>query len=494
MHLTFRLKLLGIVGVAAVAFLVILVAGAAIAGRVERQLVAIQKQYVPKLELEPQLEGRFERMQRAFQDAVAAHDLESLAATQDLKTEFLERLLAARDAVDPGEAAELRAAIDDYFAAARDVSRRLIDGETGEKLLDAIAAMQSKQARAAGLIKQTAALDQDDITAAFSGVTQAEATAKSYRLWVSVACLGAVLLLSLALSRGLIRSVGELSAGFSRFGRGDFGQPIRVSTQDELGELARHANDMAANLERLRSERARFEDALTLSNRELEAFSYSVAHDLRAPLRAINGFSSALLEDCGDKVDAAGKGHLDRIRAATERMGQLIDALLALSRLTRVELRREEVNLSRMADAVVKQLRAMHPDRAVDFVNDDEIVAHGDAPLLRALLENLLGNAWKFTATQGSARVCFGAETAGDTRVYFVRDNGAGFDMKYADKLFAPFQRLHSEAEFSGTGVGLATVHRIVQRHGGRIWAEGAVGRGATFHFTLANSPEGALP
>ena len=494
MRLTFRLKLLGIVGVAAVAFLVILVAGAVIAGRVERQLVAIQRQYVPKLELQPQLEGQFERLQRGFQDAVAAHDLEALAATGDLKAKFLEQLSAAQDAVDPAEAAELRAGVESYFAAAHDVSRRLIDGETGEKLLDAIASMQGKQAKVATLIKRTASLDQDDVEAAFAGVEQAETTAKSYRLWVSAACLAAVLLLSLALSRGLIRSVGALSAGFSRFGRGDFATPITVSAADELGALARHANDMAASLDRLRSEHARIEAALTISNRELEAFSYSVAHDLRAPLRGINGFSGALIEDYGDKLDAEAQAYLARIRAGTERMAQLIDALLALSRITRVELHRQPVNLSRVAETIVNQLRAGQPDRVVDFVTEDEVVAPGDAPLLRALLENLLGNAWKFTAKVPSARITFGAEQAEGDRVYFVRDNGAGFDMAYAEKLFAPFQRLHAEADFAGTGVGLATVQRIVHRHGGRIWAESAVGKGATFHFTLPSSHQGVSP
>ncbi len=175
-------------------------------------------------------------------------------------------------------------------------------------------------------------------------------------------------------------------------------------------------------------------------------------------------------------------------------MAQLIDALLSLSRVTRVEFRREEVDLSRLADAIVKQLRASQPERGIDFVNEGTLVAQGDAPLLRALLENLLGNAWKFTGAQPSARICFGMEMSDGTPAYYVRDNGAGFDMAYAQKLFAPFQRLHAEREFAGTGIGLATVQRIVHRHGGRIWAEGSVGHGATFHFTLTNTGQGVAP
>jgi PAS domain S-box-containing protein len=234
------------------------------------------------------------------------------------------------------------------------------------------------------------------------------------------------------------------------------------------------------------SDRKRIEAALKLSNRELEAFSYSVAHDLRAPLRGIHGFSRVLLEDFRDKLDDEGKDYLDRISAAAERMGLLIDALLGLARVTRMDLQKDKVNLSRLAESVVKHLQASQPERVVEFVNQENLVAKGDPALLRALLENLLGNAWKFTSAQPTARITFGATQTNGALVYHVQDDGAGFDMAYADKLFAPFQRLHSANQFAGTGIGLATVHRIVQRHGGRIWAEGAAGRGATFHFTLS--------
>lgn len=224
--------------------------------------------------------------------------------------------------------------------------------------------------------------------------------------------------------------------------------------------------------------------ATDAANRELEAFSYSVAHDLRAPLRSIDGFSQAVLEDCAEALDEAGKRHLGYVREAAQDMAALIDGLLSLSRVTRSELRREPIDLAGLARSVLAQLQRA-PGRVVETVIADDMTAHGDARLLQSLLENLLGNAWKFTRNRAAAKIEAGCLTHNGECIYFVRDNGAGFDMAYADKLFRAFQRLHSTAEFEGTGIGLATVQRIVKRHGGRIWAESEVGRGATFFFTL---------
>jgi PAS domain S-box-containing protein len=224
---------------------------------------------------------------------------------------------------------------------------------------------------------------------------------------------------------------------------------------------------------------------LNALNRELESFSYSVSHDLRAPLRGIDGFSQALLEEYEDKLDDKGKGYLRRVRAASQRMGELIDDLLNLSRVTRREMRREAVDLSALARAIGAQLQKAHPDRRVDLVVAPGLSAEGDPHLLRVVLENLLGNAWKFTGARARARVEFGGALHEGTTAYCVRDNGVGFDMAYAGKLFGAFQRLHAMTEFPGTGIGLATVQRIVHRHGGRVWAEGEVDKGATFYFTL---------
>jgi light-regulated signal transduction histidine kinase (bacteriophytochrome) len=263
-----------------------------------------------------------------------------------------------------------------------------------------------------------------------------------------------------------------------------------VAGNDELALVARQANQMARSLDRLNGERRRAEAALKESNRDLEAFSYSVAHDLRAPLRGISGFSHALREDLGIKVDDEANDLLRRIEGAADRMQQLIEGLLKMARIGRAELTREAVDLTRAADEVMRQLRTSGPERVVLFANQAEVVAEGDAVLLRAVLDNLLGNSWKFTGAKAEARISFGCREERGQVVYFVKDDGAGFDMTYADKLFAPFQRLHTAAEFAGTGIGLTTVQRIVRRHGGRIWAEGAVGQGSAFYFTL--SPDDA--
>jgi len=224
---------------------------------------------------------------------------------------------------------------------------------------------------------------------------------------------------------------------------------------------------------------------LAAANKELEAFCYSISHDLRAPLRVIDGFSHILLKHYTDKLDAQSQDYLQRVRAATNRMGELIDDLLYLSRVTRGEMRREVVNLSVLAKTIARGLQETQPERQVTFVIADGLIVNGDVRLLRVVLENLLGNAWKFTGGHPRARIEFGVTQRDGNKVYFVRDDGAGFDMAYANKLFGPFQRLHTRAEFEGTGIGLVIVQRIIQRHGGRVWAEGEVERGATFYFTV---------
>jgi PAS domain S-box-containing protein len=238
--------------------------------------------------------------------------------------------------------------------------------------------------------------------------------------------------------------------------------------------------------ERKRADEAlqRAKEAAESANRELESFSYSVAHDLRAPLRSIDGFSQALEEDCADKLDQQGRKYLQYVRESAQHMAHLIDDLLALSRVTRSALQPVHVDLSDLARRTLERLQAGDAGRRVEYTIQDGVSGWGDPHLIAAVLENLLGNAWKFTGKRAVGRIEFGRQTA-TPPVYFVRDNGAGFDMAYAGKLFGVFQRLHSVDEFEGTGIGLATVQRIVHRHRGRVWAEGEPGGGATFYFTL---------
>src|SRR5216110_3243765 len=261
----------------------------------------------------------------------------------------------------------------------------------------------------------------------------------------------------------------------------DQNRALRESKEGLEQRVAERTHELEERNEALRHNSAQ----LLAANTELDAFAYSVSHDLRAPLRSIDGFSQVLLEDYAAQLDEAGRESLHRVRAASQRMGTLIDDLLKLARVTRAEMRTEDVDLSGMARDIASELQRAAPERQVEFAIAAGLKARGDARLLRVALDNLLRNSWKYTAKRPGARVEFASVDANGGKAFAIRDNGAGFDMKYADKLFGVFQRLHSAAEFEGTGVGLATVRRIINRHGGRIWAEGAVDQGATFYFTL---------
>lgn len=256
----------------------------------------------------------------------------------------------------------------------------------------------------------------------------------------------------------------------------------RVGTQLQMVRIRRAASEAARELAETRA--ALLAD-LERKNKELEAFSHSVSHDLRAPLRRIDGFSQMLLKDHSERLDAQGRDYLQRVRVAAQRMAELIDDLLKLSRVERADLHREPVDLSRLGRRVAGSLGTSDRQRNVEFVIADDLVCDVDGRLFEVVLENLLGNAWKFTAKTSAARVELGSiEKSGDI-TFYVKDNGAGFDQAYAGRLFTPFHRLHSDDEFPGTGIGLATVRRIIERHGGRVWAEGTVGGGATVHWTL---------
>ncbi len=286
----------------------------------------------------------------------------------------------------------------------------------------------------------------------------------------------------------ILRPLNALVNATRRLTQGDLSARANVSyTSGEVGQLARAFDEMAESLQRRTAQ-------LEAANKELEAFNYTVSHDLRAPLQFICGYGELLQQDYAGQLDATGRESLQRMCATSQRMAQLVDDLLNLSRGTHHPIQREAVDLSALAWAIAADLRRAAPGRQVEFFIAQDVVAHGDKQLLRVVLENLMGNAWKYTGKQPRPRIEFGALRRPDgEQVYLVRDNGAGFDMAQADRLFVPFQRLHSKSEFSGTGIGLATVQRIVHRHDGHIWAESVVGGGATFYFTLPSPIQSSL-
>jgi len=315
---------------------------------------------------------------------------------------------------------------------------------------------------------------------------------------VLVTSLLAVLLISPVFRRTVAEPIVHL-AGIARIVSRDKDYSVRATPTGNRDELSVLVDDFNGMLSQIQERDAALQQAhdeleqrveertkeLATINKELESFSYSVSHDLRAPLRSIDGFSQALLEDYGDKLDSGGRDDLQRVRHAAQRMSVLIDDMLNLSRVTRSAMRREKLDLSAVAKSIARELQEAEPGRQVEFVIESGLKAMGDSQLLRAAMENLLRNSWKYTSGHPSARIEFGKNELNGKCPFFVRDDGAGFDPRYADRLFGAFQRLHAETEFPGTGVGLATVQRIIHRHGGEIWAEGAVEKGATFYFTL---------
>ena len=355
-----------------------------------------------------------------------------------------------------------------------------------------------------------ASIDQQQTALA---VTQAAQTRRaSERLFFlllggSILCVGGGLLAALVMSGSLSRRIRRLTENADRLARGETIEPLpdgESPGEDEIAELDARFLDAAL---RLRQREQQLRSAVTdqhrlnaslqsrtteleAANQEMEAFSYSVSHDLRAPLRAIDGFSHAIQINAVGRLDASDQDDLRRVRAAARRMGMLIDSLLDLSRLTRSTLKRQRLDLSAAARIILAELAERDPSRQVQVDILPGQVIHADSPMVQIMLQNLLENAWKYTRKTPDARIELASSCNGGVPVFHVRDNGAGFDMAYVSKLFGAFQRLHTDSEFEGIGVGLAIVQRIVHRHGGRIWADGATNGGAAFHFTL--QPEDA--
>jgi light-regulated signal transduction histidine kinase (bacteriophytochrome) len=313
---------------------------------------------------------------------------------------------------------------------------------------------------------------------------------KTARIRLSVGLLGFTVILILA----ILLSLALLFAWMARR-RLRQTQVANRKLEIEIRERKRAREQIIqlnASLESRVAERTReVEEAnqqLAAMNKELEAFSYSVSHDLRAPLRGIDGWSLALLEDYGSQLDERARTYLDRVRSETQRMGVLIDDLLQLSKVTRAEMQRSPVDLTSIGNAVATQLREAHPERQMEFTIATGLTAHGDAGLLQIVLTNLMSNAVKFTGNCLETRIQFGQSQRNGESAFFVQDNGVGFDMAFAGTLFGAFQRLHKVAEFPGTGIGLATVQRVIHRHGGRVWADAQIGQGATFFFTVRSA------
>ncbi len=318
---------------------------------------------------------------------------------------------------------------------------------------------------------------------------------RDFAIYLSALTLTSVAF-GLILARWITRPLSDIQGTLPAMGSGTIALPALTRRQDEYGTLARAIESadkrILEDAKQIRVQNDTLEETvrrrtveLSASNKELEAFSYSVSHDLRAPLRAIDGFSQALIEDYGSKLDETGAFYLKRIRGGAQKMGSLIDDLLQLSRVTRLEIKHAEVDLSAIAEKIMRGFQNESPYRNASIKIEPGISATGDAGLMQIMLQNLLNNAWKYTSKKDHAIIEFGSLKQDGEEIHFIRDNGAGFDMRYASKLFGAFQRLHTEDEFPGTGIGLATVQRIINRHGGRIWAEGAVGEGSCFYFVL---------
>ncbi|MDJ0833827.1 MAG: ATP-binding protein [Gammaproteobacteria bacterium] len=319
-----------------------------------------------------------------------------------------------------------------------------------------------------------------------------DATSNALNLGISIAVIGMTIIgvIGLLVGIALTKRLSCLTEVASQYAEGDLSLRSNIRGHDEVGELGRAFDEMALALEKhrvhLQDLVAERTSELEAANQELEAFSYSVSHDLRAPLRGIDGFSQALLEDNLEQLDEQGQAYLQRIRKAAGHMSLLIEDLLQLARTTQVPMTYRTVDLTDMAQKIIRELADNQPQREVEVKIEDGLTIRADPTLMKIALDNLLGNAWKYTNKQPRARIEFGCcEKEGD-EAFYIKDNGAGFDMRHADKLFGSFQRLHKTSEYEGTGIGLATVQRIIHRHGGRIWGEAELNKGASFFFTIS--------
>jgi signal transduction histidine kinase len=370
-----------------------------------------------------------------------------------------------------------------------------LDRGNSERELAMSSATEKRLVTNVMLLSQTMVLDATLLTRMTAQRIVATQLRTNWLLVGLVTLLGLIIAANFwASMRQIVLPIKKLRIGAEGFARGELGVRTGLTVNNELGDLSQTFDQMAARLADTMAEVERKSTQLQETNKELEAFSYSVSHDLRSPLRGIDGWGLALLEDYGDQLDATAHEYLERIRFDTQRMGRLIDDLLQLARVTRGEIRFEAVDLSALARSVAERLQQAPAERQIEFLIEPGLTSQGDPRLLEIVLTNLLGNACKFTGTRAAAHIEFGSTLTEEpgarvqSQVYFVRDNGVGFEMAHATRLFGAFQRMHKESEFPGTGIGLATVQRIVHRHGGKVWAKASLDLGASFYFTLPQS------
>lgn len=472
MRLTLRQKMNCVAGTVTAAFIILIGVNWYLNAEVENHTALIRDQFIPHVELGYRLETQFEAIALRLRDAVSAQDMNELNSTAELGDKLMNELDSASGIIEPQQIALVKTAIDEYLSIAVDTSKRIIQGETGLSIVEAMEKMQTKQTIADSLINRVAKFDRAKLSEAFTSIGNIQTRSAKLSFWVSIVCVGFIFGVSFVMGRVLIVRLREIANGVTRFGEGKFSRPIPIVGDDELSELSGQINKMANRIQTL--------------VHELESFSYSVAHDLRAPLRAMVGFSNILVESYANILPEEGKTYLERIVSAGSRMEHMVDGLLNLSRMNRRTLSKQQVNLSKIASNIVELLRSNEPGRVAVVQVEENISALGDPQLLDIALANLIGNAWKFTKHTQETRIQFGCKKEKGSSIFFIRDNGAGFDMRYKDKLFGTFQRLHGESEFEGYGIGLATVKNIIDRHGGQIWAESEVNKGTTFYFTLA--------
>ena len=420
-----------------------------------------------------------------WEDVAGSRAFESVSHTREVQTQLTLMLSTLQDA-ETGQRGYLLTGLDEYLEPYESAERG-IDGVVAE--LRSLTADNPRQQEQLDLIEPLITEKFDELGETISlltsdGVNAALAVVTTGRGKIVLDEIRALVVSMQAEEAGLLESRQDAASRLAALNLATQGVGIVLVVLIAVFVVRKISHGIAVR-QRAETELIRRSQDLETANSELESFSYSVSHDLRAPLRSMGGFSQALMEDYGDQLEGEAQDYLQRIGASSRRMGRMIDDILTLSRSTRQELTRERVNLSDHVEAIIGDLRNRDPDRRVTVEIEPNLAVWGDERLLRTVLDNLLDNAWKFTSKKDGARIEFGASFTGNERVYFLHDNGAGFDMAYIDKLFGIFQRLHTATDFEGNGVGLATVVRLVGRQGGRVWAEGEVNKGASFYFTL---------